>query len=48
MGAISIMDFACMGTSGLVSMAAVTKNPKRKIPMAMMIVTASGCFGYEY
>lgn len=38
--AISIMAFACMGTSGLVSMAAVTKNPKRKIPMAMIIVTA--------
>ncbi len=39
-GAISIMAFACMGTTALVSMAAVTKEPKQKIPLAMLIVTA--------
>lgn len=39
-GAISIMAFACMGTTSLISMAAVTENPKRKIPLAIIIVTA--------
>jgi len=38
--ALSIMAFACMGTSGLVSVAAVTKKPKRLIPLAMILVTA--------
>lgn len=37
--AISVMAFACMGTSGLVAMAAVTKKPKRTIPIAMLLVT---------
>lgn len=38
-GAISTMSFACMGVSGIVAMAAVTKRPKRNIPLAMLLVT---------
>lgn len=37
--AISVMAFACMGTSALVSLAATTKKPKRTIPMALISVT---------
>ncbi len=39
-GAISIMSFACMGTSGVISLTAVTKNPKKLIPLSIIIVTA--------
>ena len=38
-GAMSTLSFACMGVSGLVAMAAVTKKPKRNIPVAMLLVT---------
>lgn len=38
-GALSVMAFACMGTSGLVSMAAASKKPKKSIPLAMFLVT---------
>ncbi len=37
--AIAIMAFACMGTTGMVSMAAVTENPKRKLPISILVVT---------
>lgn len=39
MGAISVMAFACMGTSGVVSLAAATKKPKRTVPISMILVT---------
>lgn len=39
LGAISTMSFACMGVSGVVAMAAVTKRPKWNIPFAMLLVT---------
>lgn len=39
--AISIMGFACQGTtSAPISMAAVTRKPKRTIPLAIIIITA--------
>lgn len=38
--AISVLSFACMGTAANVSMAPVTKNPKRTIPLSSLIVTA--------
>lgn len=37
--AVSALSFACMGTAANVSMAPVTKNPKRTIPLSSMIVT---------
>lgn len=37
--ALSTLSFACMGTAGNISMAPVTKNPKRVIPVSSMIVT---------
>lgn len=37
--AISIMAFACMGTTGPVSLAAEAKNPKKAIPIAILITT---------
>lgn len=37
--AVSVLSFACMGTAANVSMAPVTKNPKRTIPLSSMIVT---------
>lgn len=40
MAALSMMSFACMGTSAMISMGAVTKNPKRTIPLASIIATA--------
>lgn len=40
MAALSMMSFACMGTSAMTSMGAVTKNPKRTIPLASIIATA--------
>lgn len=39
-GAIAIMAFACMGTTGMVAMAAVTNKAKRNIPLAILVVTA--------
>lgn len=39
LGAISTMSFACMGVSGVVAMAAVTKRPKWNIPFSMILVT---------
>ncbi|MGN0356918.1 MAG: APC family permease [Blautia sp.] len=45
--AISIMGFACQGTtSAPISMAAVTKNPKKTIPMAIIVIT--GCLAIIY
>ena len=38
-GALSTLSFACMGVSGIVAVAAVTKKPKRNIPLSMVIVT---------
>lgn len=37
--AVSALSFACMGTAANVSMAPVTNNPKRTIPLSSMIVT---------
>lgn len=38
--AISVMGWACQGTTmAPISMAAVTKNPKRTIPLAIVIIT---------
>lgn len=38
--AVSIMAFACMGTTmAPVAMASVTKNPKRTIPKAILLIT---------
>ena len=39
MAALSVMSFACMGTSAMTSMGSVTKNPKRIIPLAAIIAT---------
>ena len=40
MAAISIMGFACMGTTGApVAMSAVTENPKRNIPLGILLAT---------
>nr|WP_325181639.1 APC family permease [uncultured Oscillibacter sp.] len=39
LAAISTMSFACMGVSGVVAMAAVTKKPKWNIPFSMLLVT---------
>jgi basic amino acid/polyamine antiporter, APA family len=39
-GAIAVMGWACQGTTmAPISMAAVTKKPKRTIPMAIIIIT---------
>lgn len=38
--AIAVMGWACQGTTmGPISMAAVTKNPKRTIPLAIVLIT---------
>lgn len=41
-GAIAIMAFACMGTTTMISMTAVTENPKRKMPLSILLVTIMG------
>lgn len=38
--ALSVMSFACMGTSANTALAPDTRNPKRTIPLAAWIVTA--------
>ena len=40
MASLSMMSFACMGTSAMTSMGGVTKNPKRTIPLSSIIATA--------
>ena len=37
--ALSVMSFACMGTSAMTSMGPVTKKPKRTIPLASILAT---------
>lgn len=37
--ALSVMSFACMGTSAMTSMAPVTRNPKRTIPLGSLLAT---------
>lgn len=37
--AISIMSFVCMGQTATISMAAVTKNPKRTVPLSILCIT---------
>ena len=37
--AVSVMSFACMGTAAKINMTAVTKNPKRTLPLASIITT---------
>lgn len=39
LASLSIMSFACMGTSAMMSMSSVTKNPKRTIPLASILAT---------
>ncbi|MBR2672899.1 MAG: APC family permease [Oscillospiraceae bacterium] len=39
-GGISIIAYACMGSTASVSMAAVTKNPKKNIMLSALVVTA--------
>lgn len=38
--AVSIMAFACQGTTNAISMASVSKNPKRNIPLSIILTTA--------
>lgn len=38
--ALSVMSFACMGTSAAISLGTETRNPKRTIPLSSWIVTA--------
>lgn len=40
MASLSMMSFACMGTSAMISMGGVTKNPKLNIPLASILATA--------
>jgi len=37
--AVSLMSYACMGTTGGVSLAAVTKNPTKTIPLGIIAAT---------
>lgn len=37
--ALSVMSFACTGTAAKISMTAVTKNPKRTLPIASILTT---------
>ena len=39
MASLSMMSFACMGTSAMISMGGVTRNPKRTIPLASILAT---------
>ena len=39
MASLSVMSFACMGTSAMTSMGGVTKNPKRIIPLSSILAT---------
>lgn len=44
--AVAMMSFTCNGVTNLVNMAADTENPKKKIPIAMILATAVGALIY--
>lgn len=44
--AISVMSFACMGQTSVCGMAAVSKKPKKNIPLSMLLVAVVIIFVY--
>ena len=44
--AVAMMSFTCNGVTNLVNMSADTENPKKKIPLAMILATAVGAVIY--
>lgn len=38
LGAVSVMAFVCMGQTAPASLAAVTKNPKKNVPLSMLLI----------